>query len=94
MSYFSEDVAQIQRLVDDESLSSDPTTFEYSGMHIVYHPAHPKVGFLGKKVESTEELQKVLEILREYARRHGLTNAASRDEDNGCHLCLCLGSGT
>ena len=65
-----------------------------SGLHKVYHNKHPMIGFVGKKTKSVEELKKVLSAMEGFAKEKGMTNYKSENKDNGCHLCLYLGSGT
>lgn len=60
---------------------------------IVYHPSHPKIGFVSTKPESTQEFQNVLSAMEKFAKEHDLTNIESREENHGCHICLYLGSG-
>ena len=55
---------------------------------IVFHRKHPKIGFVGKKPESNQELQHVLSALEQFAQNHVLKN-----KNPGCHICLYLGSG-
>ena len=90
-SYLSEEVAQItstQPLVYD----SRKNATRHSGINVVYHSSHPKIGFLGSDVKNTEYLKEVLLVMEKYANQHGLTDCASRNDNNGCHLCVYLGS--
>ena len=59
---------------------------------IVYHPSHPKIGFVGTKSDSIQELQKVLSAMEKFAKELGLTDLESEDENRGCHICLYFGS--
>ncbi|CAB4016661.1 Hypothetical predicted protein [Paramuricea clavata] len=61
---------------------------------IVYHPSHPKIGFVGTKPDSIEELQQVLWAMEKFAKELSLTDLESKDENHGCHICLYLGSVT
>lgn len=60
---------------------------------IVYHPSHPKIGFVGTKPDSIQKLQEVLWAMEKFATELGMTDLESKDENHGCHICLYLGSG-
>ena len=90
-SYLSEEVAQItstQPLVYD----SRKNATRHSEINVVYHSSHPKIGFLGSDVKNTEYLKEILLVMEKYANQHGLTDCASHNDNNGCHLCVYLGS--
>ena len=59
---------------------------------IVYHPSHPKIGFVGTKPGSIQDFQQVLCAMENFAKELGLTDLKSNDENRGCHICLYLGS--
>jgi hypothetical protein len=61
---------------------------------VVYHPSHPKIGFVGKKNASVYDLHEMLWAIENFARAHGLTDMESDDKNYGCHVCLYLGAGT
>ena len=73
--------------IDDLPLEGDIIT------KVVYHPSHPKIGFVGKKPDSLQKLQQVLCAMEKFAKELELTDLESKDENHGCHLCLYLGSG-
>ena len=60
---------------------------------VVYHPSHPKIGFVGKKNASVYDLHEMLWAMENFARVHGLTNVETDDKNYGCHVCLYLGPG-
>ena len=61
---------------------------------ILYHPSEPKVGFAvddSPNSSSAEFRLEAQEALFEFASRNNLTDdMRSRDENNGCHVCLVL----
>ena len=59
---------------------------------ILYHPSEPKVGFAVDSLSSSsaEFLLEAQEALFEFASRNNLTDKLSKDENNGCHVCLVL----
>ena len=62
------------------------------GISIVYHPSHPKIGFVRTKPDSIQELQQVLCAMEKFAKELGMTDLESENENHGCHICLYLGS--
>ena len=91
-SYLSEEVAQITSIPKPLVYDSRKNATRHSGINVVYHSRHPKIGFLGSDVKNTEYLKEVLLVMETYANQHGLTDCASRNDNNGCHLCVYLGS--
>ena len=63
------------------------------GISIVYHPSHPKIGFVRVKPDSIQELLQVLCTMEQFAKERGMTYLKSKDDNHGCHICLYLGSG-
>ncbi len=61
---------------------------------VVYHPSHPKIGFVGKKNACVYDLHEMLWAMENFAGAHGLTDTETDDKNYGCHVCLYLGPGT
>ena len=91
-NYFDDEVDTIRERKKAEGSSSHVS--EFLDMKVDYHTKHPMIGFVGKKTYSVEELKKVLLAMEEFAGEKGMTNYESENENDGCHLCLYLGSGT
>lgn len=72
----------------DETFSS-----EDCAKKIVYHSRHPKIGFVCKKLKSIEDHQNLLSAMEKFAQGRNLTSSNSKDENEGCHICLYFGSG-
>lgn len=62
-------------------------------IRVVYHPSHPKIGFVGKQENSLYDLHEILWTMENYARLRGLTDTETEDKNYGCHLCLYFGPG-
>lgn len=60
---------------------------------VVYHPSHPKIGFVGKRNACVFELHEMLWAMENFARAHGLTDTETDDKNYGCHVCLYFGPG-
>lgn len=60
---------------------------------VVYHPSHPKIGFVGRKNAPVYDLHEMLWAMENFARVHGLTDVETDDKNYGCHVCLYLGPG-
>ena len=88
-SYLNEEVTAIENLLGVPSQILPKVDVE--GISVILHPKHPKIGFVGKKT-ILSELDVVWAIER-FAKKLGLINPESKDENDGCHVCLHLGSG-
>ena len=56
--------------------------------HIIHHQKHPKIGLVGPKPVSNENLSNMFRALEDFAQGNGLVNG-----ENGCHICLYMDSG-
>jgi hypothetical protein len=102
-SYLDEEVAGIRTIRKRPSGKSDTKVkekeldeerpLEGCVTKIIYHASQPKIGFVGPKPESIQELQNLLLAMEKFAKEHNLANTESREENHGCHICLYLGSG-
>ena len=108
-SRFKEDVSGILEIIqasfDQEACSQTKDTsinsadsspqvlLGHSLKDIVYHPKHPKIGFVGKKNASVYDLHEMLWTMENYAREHSLTDTETDDKNFGCHVCLYFGPG-
>jgi hypothetical protein len=63
---------------------------DVQGIAVILHPSHPKIGFVGK-AEIT--LQNLVWLIESFAKKLGLTISTSKDDNDGYHVCLHLGSG-
>ena len=93
--YHKKEVGKILHIISKSASNSSPEEQSASENteNLLYHPEHPKIGFPGDG--TTEEgLRNILIEMEEYAERNNLTTINSKNEDDGCHLCLNLGSGT
>ena len=92
-SYLQQEVEAIKTNSSREpSVQLGKVHLEGSISTIVYHPSHPKIGFVGTKPDSIQEFQQVLCAMEKFAKGLGLTDLKSKDENRGCHICLYLGS--
>ena len=92
-SHVSADEVPVTNERSFNAVSSEPGRVSES-LHKVYHTKHPMIGFVDKKTDSVEELKNVLSAMEGFAKEKGMTNYESKNRDDGCHLCLYLGSGT
>ena len=102
-SYLDDEVASIRtirkrpsaRKTADikENPHDEEAALEGCTTKIVYHSSHPKIGFVGTKPESIQELQNMLSAMEKFAKENNLNDMESKDENHGCHICLYLGSG-
>lgn len=94
-TYFKQEVAAIKKNQEKE------TPHERNGgdsegsseFRILYHPSEPKIGFASKSKISSSETSVLLgaqEALFKFATDCKLTNMSSKNEDEGCHVCLIL----
>ena len=93
--YFKEEVDAIYRTRASLGSAGQKSTSvqESSGLRVVYHPSHPKIGFVGAKMKTTEDMTQVLNVFETFAEEYGLTSRETEDDDSGCHICLYLGAG-
>ena len=93
-SYLNKEVEAIKKKSHEPSVrvSLGEVPLEGGISKIVFHPSHPKIGFVGAKSDSIQELQQVLSAMEKFAKELGLTDLKSKDENRGCHICLHLGS--
>ena len=94
-SYLQQEVKQIREKSSwvEPGVPLEEVKLEGGLTKVVYHSSHPKIGFVGKKPESIEELQQVLWAIEKVAKELGLTDLNSEDENHGGHVCLYLDSG-
>ena len=100
-SYLDDEVAGIRTIRNRPSRKTDTkdnsleeeAPLEDCVTKIVYHPSHPKIGFVGAKPESIQEFQNLLSAMEKFAKERDLIDTESKDENRGCHICLYFGSG-
>ncbi len=64
---------------------------DQEGIREVLHPSHPKIGFVGKRDEITQE--RLVKLMDDFANKLGLTDLNATFEHDGCHVCLPLSPG-
>ena len=60
---------------------------------LLFHPSEPRVGFAvekSKEPSSRESKFEALEAMINFAEKNNLTNIKSKDDNEGCHVCLVL----
>ncbi len=88
-SYFEEEKTNIGRS------PIIPPDFEWpsvdqEGIREVLNPSHPKIGFVGNRGKISR--QNLVKVIDNFAKKLGLTNLKATGADNGCHVCLYLGT--
>ena len=91
--YFEQDVGVIiniiQKVQQGKLNLPDQPELPNVDMKIIFHPSHPKIGFVGKKEEDPKKLFTLLCQMDEFALKiDGLD-----PEKEGYHVCLYLGEG-
>ena len=87
--FFSENLPKVE-ILNKSSRVPNCQLPVLKGFKTVFHPSHPKIGFLGTKPKSIQEYQQALSQMHNFAEKLGLTES---NENDGCHVCLYLGSG-
>ena len=91
-TYYLEEVEAIReyrRSPTGESDSSCPPL----PLNFLLHPSEPRVGFAvekSKEPSSCESKFEALEAMINFAEQNNLTNIKSKDDSDGCHVCLVL----
>jgi hypothetical protein len=80
-------VAAIKKL--QPAPQSNLPEVDVQGIAVILHPSHPKIGFVGKKIS----LQNLVWLIESFAVKLDLTISTSKDDNDGYHVCLHLGSG-
>ncbi|XP_015770393.1 PREDICTED: uncharacterized protein LOC107348834 isoform X1 [Acropora digitifera] len=96
-TYFKQEVIAIkanqrQKLPNKSSGGASEVPSKFT---ILYHPSEPKIGFAVEKSEisscaNLKFLLEAQEALFKFATDCKLTDMSSKNEDNGCHVCLIL----
>ena len=85
--FHKDDVDNINAIKD---VSDPPALPKVDDIDTVFHPSHPKIGFVGKKKDQ-KALLDLLRLIDEFAREILGWNLTKKEE--GYHVCLHLGDG-
>ena len=88
-SYYKKELGDISK-IRAEGPADTPAEQAYKGYVLFYHPSEPKVGFAAQKKTdvSIDDLMQVLNAMNEFAGSKNLTDVKSKDQHQGCHLCI------